>query len=118
MKAPYFVVEDDDISIYGSIETLERSLESPDIECYRVFDADGEVLRLTSDTLPPKRWPRLGWVAVGKVKVSRSEPPEAAPDELAKILSDYLARLTGQSCEAADLGELIREIMQHAQVDG
>lgn len=118
MKAPFFVMEDDDIGIFDSIEALERSLESPDIECYRVFDADGQILSLTSDTPPPKRGQRFGGVAVGKVKVSRSEPPDAAPAELAQILSSYLVRLTGRSREATDLDELVRELMRHGQFDG
>lgn len=118
MKPPIILVEGQDVSFFASPAALERYVESPDIECYRVFDAEGQILSLTSDTPPPKRGHRLGWVAVGKVKVSRMEPPEAAPAELAQILSEYLARLTGQSREVTDLGELIREVMQHAQVDG
>lgn len=118
MKTPIILVEGQDVSFFASVAALERYVESPDIECYRVFDADGQVLSLTSETPPPKRGLRLGWVAVGKVRVSRREPPEAAPAELAQILSDYLARLTGRSHEVADLSELIRELMQHVQVDG
>jgi hypothetical protein len=117
MKSPIILVEGQDVSLFASAAALEHYVESPDIECYRVFDADGQVLSLTSDTPPPKRGLRLGWVAVGKVRLSRREPPEAAPTELAQILSDFLARLTGRSREGADLGDLIRELMQQAQVD-
>ncbi len=118
MKPPIILVEGQNVSFFASAAALERYVESPDIECYRVFDADGQILSLTSDTPPPKRGQRIGWVAVGKVKVSRSEPPEAAPAELAQILSSYLTRLTGRSREATDLGELVRELMQHGQFDG
>lgn len=118
MKPPIILVEGQDVSFFASAAELERYVESPDIECYRVFDADGQILSLTSDTPPPKRGKRLAWVEVGKVKVSRSEPPDAAPAELARILSSYLARLTGRSCEETDLGELLRELMQHGQFDG
>lgn len=118
MKPPIILVEGQDVSFFASAAALECYVESPDIESYRVFDAEGQILNLTSDTPPSKRGHRVGWVAVGKVKVSGREPPEAAPAELAQILSDYLARLTGQSHEVADLAELVREVMQHAQVDG
>lgn len=117
MKPPIILVEGQDVSLFSSVAALERYVESPDIECYRVFDADGQILSLTSETPPPRRGRRLGWVTVGKVKVSRREPPAAAPAELAQILSGYLARLTGKSRDVADLSELVRELVQHAQVN-
>jgi len=117
MKPPIILVEGQDVSFFASAVALERFVESPDIECYRVFDAEGQVFSLSSDVPSPKREHRFGCVAVGKVKVSRTEPPEAAPAELAQILSDYLARLSGQPREVADLGELIHEVMRHVQVD-
>jgi len=117
VKSSIILVEGQDVNFFASPAALERYVESPDIECYRVFDADGQVLSLTSETPPPERGLRLGWVAVGKVKVSRRGPPDAAPAELAQILSDYLARLTGRTREVADLGELIRELMHPAQID-
>ncbi len=118
MKAPIILVEGQDVSFFSSATALERYVESPDIDCYQVFDAEGQVLNLTSEAPPPKRGLRLGWVAVGKVKVSRREPPETASAELAQILSAYLMRLTGQSPGKVELSALIRQLMQYVQVDG
>ncbi|MCO5094100.1 hypothetical protein [Denitratimonas tolerans] len=110
MKPPYFVVEGDDVSVFQSIDALEQSLESPDIECYRVFDATGQVLNLISDT-PRSRYKfRFGLVAIGKVKVSLKEPPETAVAELVQILSNHLERLTGQPTKTINLSDLIQEI--------
>lgn len=110
MKPPYFVVEGGDVNIFPSIDAVERGLESPDIECYRVFDADGQVLNLISDAPRPRSTSFISLVVVGKVKVVPRDPPEMASTELAHILSNYLERLTGRPVKAINLGDLIQEI--------
>lgn len=117
MRPPIILVEGQDINFFSSANALESYLESPDIACYRVFDADGRRLRLTTDVPPPEGSRRVGLVAIGRVKVSLWDPPEAAPAELAKILSDFLKTLTGQPGMATDLGELIREVAKQIGVD-
>lgn len=111
IKPPIILADGKDVSFFSSVASLEHYMESPDLLSYKVFDADGRVFCLSSEVPPPKNWPRLGQVAVGKVKASLADPPVLAPEELERILSEYLEVLTGRSCDVFDLGGLIQRVV-------
>jgi hypothetical protein len=117
MRLPIILVDGQDINFFDSVAAVERYVESPDIERYRVFDAEGQVLRLTSNTGAPtqRRW--LGCVPVSKVEVLQLEPPEIASAELLQVLSNHLIQLTGKPREGLGLGDLVRELMEHIPVE-
>jgi len=116
MKAPFILVEGQDVTLFATLEALERYIESPDIDCFRVFDADGMRLDLTVVTSQPSRRAGIGWVEIVEAKASPKVPIEWDQDSLAAILSDHLERVTGKPREPRSLDLLLLELSPYVQV--
>lgn len=107
MKLPLILCDNGDVALFESVAHLECYLESPDIGGYRVFDASGDVLQLT--TVEPvsdkKGW--LNLVRVAPVRIDVGESRMNAADELEERLRSFLSRVTGKSYNQSALPELL-----------
>jgi hypothetical protein len=92
MKAPFILYDKGDISIFESMETLTRYVESPDLINYRVFDSDGlEIpLKSTGDCVDRSPW-RL--ISIDPVAVESTEVLVDSSNDLVAILREYLKLL-------------------------
>lgn len=113
MKLPLILCENGDVDLFESIEDLEHYVESPDIADYRVFDASGDVLHLTTaqPTTGQKGW--LNMVRVVPVRIDVGRPRMNAIDELEERLRDFLSRTTGKSYNQSALPELLTVLKRH-----
>lgn len=118
MKLPLILCENGDVDLFESIEDLERYVESPDIADYRVFDAAGDVLHLTTaqPTTGQKGTGQKGWlnmVRVIPVRIDIGRPRMNAINELEKRLRDFLSRTTGKSYNQSTLPELLTVLKRY-----
>lgn len=109
MKLPLILCENGDVDLFESVADLERYVESPDIAGYRVFDANGDVLHLTTVQPQPasneKGW--LGVVRVVPVRIDVDAPRVNAVEELEGLLRDFLSRATDKAYDRSALPELL-----------
>ena len=112
MKLPIILVDGADVSFFASAAEVQSYVESPDIGCYRAFAADGEVLELASSEPAPRR--SFGVVRIGSVALREAKPRRTEPEELARILSEYLTLATGRKTEGLALAELVRHAWEFA----
>ena len=106
MKLPLILCESGDVALFESAEHLECYLEPPDIGGYRVFDASGDVLQLTTvEPVSYKGW--LNLVREGPVRIDVGESRMNAADELEERLRGFLSRVTGKSYKQSALPELL-----------
>lgn len=107
MTPPLILCENGDINLFEFVEDLERYVESPDIAAYRVFDANGDVLHLTTEepVSEKKRW--LNIVQVVPVRIDVDAPRANAAGELEGILRAFLIRATGKPYGQSALPELL-----------
>lgn len=107
MKLPLFLCENGDVDLFESVEDLEHYVESPDVADYRVFDASGDVLHLTTAQPATRQKGWLNIVRVVPVRVDVGESPVNAVDELEERLRDFLSRTMGKSYHKSALPELL-----------
>lgn len=108
MTPPLILCENGDVNLFEFVEDLERYVESPDIAAYRVFDANGDVLHLTTEepVSGKKRWLNIVRRVV-PVRIDVDAPRANAAGELESILRAFLVRATGKSYDQGALPELL-----------
>jgi hypothetical protein len=103
MQAPFVLIGDGDLAIFRSASDVERYVESPDIDLYRVFDCRGVRLRLVSNEAPPSG----KWVAsVVPVQLIEPDVEEYDAPALAEALRAFLIE-TGTHVTADDKLEVL-----------
>lgn len=105
MKLPLILCDNGDVALFESVEDLERYVESPDIDSYRVFDANGDVLHLTTPASNKKS--RSWGVQIDSVQVDADALRANAVKDLEGELRDFLSRVTGKVYEQSTLPELL-----------
>jgi len=105
MTPPFVLCDKGDVTLFESVDDLERYVETPDIASYRVFDASGQVFRLTSAQPSSTQKGGFGLVSVSRVSVSESQVNDGAALEV--LLRDFLQRATGRSFDRSALPDLL-----------
>lgn len=91
---PIFLVDDDDVSSFDSIEDMVRFVEPCDVTDHdRVFDAAGRRLVLRASGVRRTRWT----VGGGETSVDFEASGEAAAEELCVHLRKYVRRLADRA---------------------
>lgn len=110
MGSLYILIDDGDITLFSSIEALERYVESPDIDRYTVFDNNGVRLHFesTSKVAGPKS--KIAIVPVVPVRLKVNELGDVDSKTLLSYIRDFLTRVTGKTLGDGQLSEMITKV--------
>jgi hypothetical protein len=107
MKLPLILSDNGEVNLFESVEDLERYVESPDIINYRVFDSNGDVLKLNTSPTPTRQKGLFNIVRITPVQVVIGESHVNEVAELEERLREFLLRVTGKSYIQSPLTELL-----------
>jgi hypothetical protein len=107
MKAPYFLIGDNSIEIFKSIESLNAYVESPDLHLYKVYDSTGRVIELSSQSRDSQKISLFKLVKVQSVQAYCTSIFK--PDELEEILQKYITLYYGSFSGSGKLSDLVKQ---------
>lgn len=115
LKFPLFAIEGLDVSLYFSVEALERQIEGIiALEGHdKFFDAEGRSLKL--EAIGAKRGRFM--VTAGYSRLRDAEDMPGHKEELASLLREYLNAVGHPVDESTELKELVR-ICARRQMEG
>lgn len=101
MKAPIFICDNGDVSIFESVEYAEKYIEPVDVidEDFIIYDCEGMLLHPITQIMETKN--------VECVKIIDSSGCKRKPDELKRQIMDFFGRTNAPHNESLSLPNLI-----------
>ena len=112
MITPIVLEDSGDLCLFESASDLERYVEAPDVAGYRVFDANGDLFRLSPvvhSVSSLSRSPPLGNSA-DSVRLEQDIMAAHAAEDLTQLLRAFLGRVTNERFDHIELSELLAEM--------
>lgn len=116
MKPPIIVNDHGDVSIFQSVEDVERYLESPDVleNRYSAYDSEGRLLVLKAPKPQTGKFFGIQSISVDKVAISSDESQPQHSEALKEVLRDLLIQFHVPSTwiEKATLSDLLTKSIE------